>query len=321
MHPSIVRSRSATSLAFDPALLSRARAVAAVFALALFALVALYAAGGSPNALNHLGYLAIGLAAYEFGWRGSVPAALFVAALLGPIAHQLGMPTDGPQAWLTRAAAFVSVGGVTGWLFDRMRAAIAHAHEQTQRVKEREREAIVAFARGAEAKDEITGQHVNRIAATSTELAVAVGIGGDAAEHIGWAAMLHDIGKLHIPDRILLKPGPLDAEEWAIMRQHPIWGEEILRDGAGFETARRIARWHHEDFDGSGYPDGLAGARIPLEARIVRVADAFDAMTNDRPYARARTVEDALEEIDRFAGRQFDPELARVFIDLVRGRP
>jgi len=130
--------------------------------------------------------------------------------------------------------------------------------------------------------------------------------------------MLHDVGKLHVPDRILLKPGPLSAREWQVMRLHPVWGAEILAQGDGFELARRIARWHHENVDGSGYPDGLRGESIPLEARIVRIADAFDAMTDARPYRAARPVESALEELDRCAGSQFDPELVALFIDLVR---
>jgi hypothetical protein len=309
--------RWSTVPAIDTTLLPDPTAIAAVVALAVFALVALYVGGGSPNALNHLGYLSIGLAAYEFGWRGSLPSAILVTLLVGPVAAAIGMPNDGPQAWAMRGIAFVGLGSLIGLLFDRMRQERASAVREAQRVVDRQREAIVAFARGAEAKDEITGRHIVRVAEASTELAVATGLAPDIAEHIGWSATLHDIGKLHIPDRILLKPGPLDAEEWALMRLHPVWGESILREGEGFEIARRIARSHHEDFDGTGYPDGLAGDGIPLEARIVRVTDAFDAMTNDRPYARARTVAVALEELERYAGRQFDPELARLFIDIV----
>lgn len=110
----------------------------------------------------------------------------------------------------------------------------------------------------------------------------ATGLDAERATDIGWSAMLHDVGKLHVPDRILLKPGPLSPD------------------------------------DGSGYPDGLRGERIPLEARIVRIADAFDAMTHPRPYQPARAIEWALEELARYAGTQFDPELARLFIDQVR---
>lgn len=175
---------------------------------------------------------------------------------------------------------------------------------------------MVALARGAEARDTDTGDHIQRVHSLAEALAQAAALSADEAEAIGWAAMLHDVGKLHIPDRILLKPGPLNAEEWKLMRQHTVFGEAILSVGEGFETARRIARWHHENFDGSGYPDGLRRERIPLEARIVRVADAFDGITSDRPYKSARSVEWALAALRRYAGSQFDPELVALFIQL-----
>ncbi|MGH2356598.1 MAG: HD-GYP domain-containing protein, partial [Candidatus Limnocylindria bacterium] len=123
------------------------------------------------------------------------------------------------------------------------------------------------------------------------------------------------------PDRILLKPVPLSPDEWQIMRRHPLYGEQILREGTGFEMARRIARSHHENIDGSGYPDGLKGSQIPLEARIVRVTDAFDAITNVRPYKPARSVDWALDELTRYSGTQFDPDLVRLLLALVRDDP
>ncbi|MDT5286408.1 MAG: cyclic di-GMP phosphodiesterase, partial [Mycobacterium sp.] len=168
------------------------------------------------------------------------------------------------------------------------------------------------------AKDTDTGDHVVRVQLVAEELARAIGLDAEQAADIGWSAMLHDVGKLHVPDRILLKPGPLMTDEWEIMRRHPVWGAEILAQGEGFEVARRIARWHHENIDGSGYPDGLRGENIPLEARIVRIADSFDAMTHARPYKPARSMEWALEELLRCAGTQFDSELAILFIDQLR---
>jgi HD domain-containing protein len=294
------------------------RGVLGVVTLALMAAVVVKATGGSPNALTHLGYLSVILAAYLFGWPGAVSAGLLVGAFLGPLASATGMPNDGPQAWLTRSLAFVGIGAALGLLFDRMRSAVMATERRTIRLVEQEQAAIVAFARAAEAKDEATGEHVVRVQVTSEALARASGLDAADAERIGWAAMLHDVGKLHVPDRILLKPGPLDAEEWAIMRQHPVWGERILGDDAGFATARLIARWHHENLDGTGYPDGLAGARIPLEARIVRITDAFDAMTNRRPYCATLPFEEALAELDRWAGQQFDPELVATMIELIR---
>lgn len=241
-----------------------------------------------------------------------------MGALLGPVGASTGMPAEGLEGWLVRFAFFVGVGGVTGGLFDYVRGVAERWQATATEVVEREREGMLALARGAEAKDSDTGEHIRRVQLTSEALARAAGLTALEAAQIGWAAMLHDVGKLHVPDRILLKPGPLSAEEWVIMRQHPVWAEEILADGEGFELARHIARWHHENIDGTGYPDGLAGERIPLEARIVRVADAFDAITNRRPYAGARTFEEGLEELARCRGRMFDPDLVDLMITLMR---
>lgn len=292
---------------------------ASIAILALAAYAAVRSTGGSPNALNHLGYLPVVVAAYLHGWRGGLAAGLLTSLLLGPVPAVFQLPNvEGPAAWAVRAGAFVGVGVLVGGLFDRSRRATEVWRETALRVSERERDGMVALARGAEAKDTDTGEHVLRVQTTSRELARLAGFDATRAEDVGWAAMLHDVGKLHVPDRILLKPGPLDADEWAVMRQHPIWGEQILARGDGFELARRIARSHHENFDGTGYPDGLAGESIPLAARIVRVTDAFDAMTNRRPYSEPRTMEEALEELARWAGRQFDPDLVELMIRLVR---
>jgi HD-GYP domain-containing protein (c-di-GMP phosphodiesterase class II) len=264
-------------------------------------------------------YASIAVGAYLFGWRGGLPAGLLTAFLLGPAAYLLGLPNrDTTEAGIVRAAAYIGVGTLLGVLFDRLRDAIGHWKETARRIDERQRQAMVAFARGAEAKDHDTGEHIVRVQLVSQSLALATGIDEAEAERIGWAAMLHDVGKLHVPDAILTKPGPLTTDEWEVMQKHAIWGAEILSVGHSFETARRIARWHHENFDGTGYPDGLDRDQIPLDARIVRISDAFDAMTSNRCYARSRSVEEALEELHRCAGSQFDPELVRLMIDLVR---
>ena len=285
----------------------------------LVALVLVRLTGGSPNPLNHLGYLPVVLAGYLFGWRGGLVTAAYVAFLLGPLPTLASLPggIERADAWVIRGATFALVGGLTGYLFDHTRAATLGWRSAAVEISQRQRDGMVALARGAEAKDNDTGDHVVRVQLLAEELAAAAGVDAERAVDIGWSAMLHDVGKLHVPDRILLKPGPLSIGEWAIMRRHPVWGAEILAQGEGFEVARRIARWHHENIDGSGYPDGLRGERIPLEARIVRIADAFDAMTHPRPYQSARSIEWALEELARYAGTQFDPELARLFIDQV----
>jgi HD domain len=301
-----------------PLALRIAAGIAAVVLLEMLTYAVVGMTGGLPNAFGHLAYAGIVLAAYLYGWRGAVLAGLFGAFLVGPFADFSGMRNDGQQAWLTRGIAYTGVGFLTGLLFERARTSIRAWRDTALRVATREREGMVALARGAEAKDTDTGDHIKRVQRTSERLALASGTPVDDASAIGWAGMLHDVGKLHVPDRILLKPGPLSASEWAIMRKHPIWGEQILADAEGFALARKIARWHHENFDGTGYPDGIAGIHIPFEVRIVRVADAFDAMTHNRPYRKARSVEAALEELDRCSGLHFDPDLVRLLITIVR---
>ena len=292
---------------------------AAIAGTALAGFFIIRLSGGSPSPLDPLGYVPILLAAFLYGLRGSLAAGVLVAVLFGPTAAWLGLPggVEGPEAWLTRSVFFVGIAATTGVLFDQLHRNVDGWRTAAVTIAQRERDGMIALARGAEARDTDTGDHIHRVHSLSEALAQAAAVAPDEAEAIGWAAMLHDVGKLHIPDRILLKPGPLNAEEWELMRQHTVFGEAILSVGEGFETARHIARWHHENFDGSGYPDGLRHERIPLEARIVRVADAFDGITSIRPYHQARSVEWALAELKRYAGSRFDPELVAEFVHLV----
>src|SRR3954451_19624412 len=217
-------------------------------------------------------------------YPGLVAASL--GAFLVPFVMQAGQPinaTDPIYAliYLTGAAL---VPWTAGKLAQRRASALRTQLEVTTST---EREAVMALARAAEAKDHSTGDHVVRVGEIASSLALRSGMSPTEAEDVGFAAMLHDVGKLHLPDSILQKPGALTAEEWEIVKQHTIWGERILGSSAGFELARRIARWHHENFDGTGYPDQLRGASIPLAARIVRVADVFDALASARPYKEA----------------------------------
>ena len=131
--------------------------------------------------------------------------------------------------------------------------------------------------------------------------------------------MLNDIGKIGVPDAVLNKPGLLNEEEWEVMRRHPVTGAKILSGISGFERVADAVDKHHERFDGKGYPRGIAGEEIPVEARIISVVDAFDAMTNDRPYRGAMGREEALEELARESGKQFDPTVVGVLRGLLRG--
>lgn len=177
-----------------------------------------------------------------------------------------------------------------------------------------ERDAVVMLAQAAEAKDDDTGEHVQRVGRLCRRIAHDLGLEDRMADDVGFFSMIHDVGKIHVPDRILKKPGPLTPAEWDVMRRHTVHGERILVDRPGFRIARQITRSHHERWDGRGYPDGLAGSAIPLPARIVAVADVFDALTHARPYKPAWPLEQALAEIRTLSGAAFDPQVVEAFL-------
>lgn len=178
------------------------------------------------------------------------------------------------------------------------------------------REAMLrAFGVALERRDYETQGHTERVTALSVELAAALGFRGRELEAIRWGAYLHDIGKLSIPDRILLKPGPLTDEEWELMKRHTEIGYDMLRPIPFLPDAtRNIVRYHHERWDGSGYPSGLVGTDIPLEARIFAVVDVFDALAHDRPYKSGWPVHAAYEELERLAGKHLDPDIVGHFL-------
>jgi len=172
-------------------------------------------------------------------------------------------------------------------------------------------ELIQRLGRAAEFKDNETGLHVLRMSHISRILATKLGFNEAFCDDLLNAAPMHDIGKIGIPDHILLKPGRLDDIEMNVMKQHPQIGADILDNSSSslIQLAHSVALYHHEKWDGSGYPRGLKGEDIPIEARIVAVADVFDALTNKRPYKEAWSVEDTLKEIKEQSGRHFDPEV------------
>jgi putative two-component system response regulator len=178
-------------------------------------------------------------------------------------------------------------------------------------------EIVQRLGLAAEYKDNETGLHVIRMSHFSRILGIAAGMTENEADDLLHAAPMHDVGKIGIPDRILQKPGPLDAEEWKIMQGHVTIGAEIIgeHDGGMLALARQIALTHHEKYDGSGYPNGLAGEDIPLVGRIVAIADVFDALTSVRPYKKAWTEEDAVTFLREQKGRHFDPQLVDLFAD------
>ena len=180
---------------------------------------------------------------------------------------------------------------------------------------------VTALANAVEAKDAPTEHHCQRLAYLAARLAKQAGVEGAELDAIAYGALLHDVGKIGVPEAILAKAGPLDEDEWALMRRHPEIGERICAPLAAFAVFGPIIRHHHERWDGAGYPDGLRGEAIPVGARVVALVDAFDAMTHHRVYRRARSVEDALDEVEQLAGRQFDPDLAPLLVADLAAQP
>jgi len=175
------------------------------------------------------------------------------------------------------------------------------------------------LSRAIEARDPYTRGHCARVTEIAEAIALRLGWSDERIELLRVGGPLHDIGKLGVSDDVLGKAGGLEDHELAQIREHPRIGAKILLRVASFRDALPYVLYHHERWDGTGYPTGKAGEEIPLEARVLAVADAFDAMTSDRPYRRALTREEALAEVERCAGTQFDPQIARVFLDLFRG--
>lgn len=174
------------------------------------------------------------------------------------------------------------------------------------------------LARTAESKDPTMGSHVERIYGYTLLLARGLGLGEERAVEIAEASMLHDVGKLVIPERILEKAGPLTPEEFRVIQRHPLEGVQILGTSPVFDFARDIVHWHHERWDGSGYPDGLQGKEIPIPAAIVAVADVYDALTSRRAYKDPWNPEKAIAELEAVAGVLLYPEGVEVFVGLWR---
>jgi putative two-component system response regulator len=191
--------------------------------------------------------------------------------------------------------------------------------ERTHQIRETRLQVVQRLGRAAEYRDNETGQHILRMSHSSALLARHLGWNNDQCEIMLHASPMHDVGKIGIPDRILLKPGKLTPEEWLIMQKHASIGGDILSgdDSELLQMAREIALTHHEKWDGSGYPLGLAENAIPISGRIVALADVFDALTSERPYKKAWEVDAALDLIREQSGKHFDPSIVAVFLQLV----
>ncbi len=183
-----------------------------------------------------------------------------------------------------------------------------------------ETDVVSALVSALQERDRYTGDHSESVVGVAGRVAEALAIAPAEVERIRTAALLHDIGKVGVPDGILHKNGPLDESEWELMREHPAIGERILRAIPGMGQVAKIVRHEHERWDGAGYPDGLAGDQIPIGSRIILACDAYHAMTSDRPYRAAMPHSDAVAELGKHAGSQFDPDVCQALVGYLYGR-
>lgn len=249
-------------------------------------------------------------------------AALFARRVSRPIgrlaetSHQIAAGRFGGRVEVAELATSELVGLAED--FNRMSGEMADHVRRLEEAARLNRELFLgtlrAFVAAVDAKDPYTRGHSERVAALARTLARHLGLGGERAQRIWIAALVHDVGKIGIDDRILKKGGQLTDEEFALMRQHPVIGAEILESIEPLRDTLPVVRWHHECWNGRGYPDGLRGDDIPLEARIVSVADTFDAVTTHRPYQEAYALDFAVETIERLAGSRFDAKVVTAFL-------
>ena len=253
--------------------------------------------------------IAILLAAARLGLRAALATAGAASGLFAihVVRQWAGLPMVQADQWAA-LVDFWLVAGVAGALFERVRrdaAELRVAHEET----------LAALAGSLELREPYTGGHSRRVRGYSLLLAEEMGLTDDEFRTgLARGALLHDIGKIGIPDRILLKEASLTGDEWRLMRRHPDLGASLLGDIPFLQKTRELVRAHHERHDGSGYPRGLAGEGIPLEARIFSVADAFDALTTNRPYRPGASWTEATRQIAEGHGSQFAPEIVDAFL-------
>ncbi|ARV17006.1 Cyclic di-GMP phosphodiesterase response regulator RpfG [Curvibacter sp. AEP1-3] len=228
----------------------------------------------------------------------------------------LAKPVDKVE-FLARAKNMLSLSSARRKLADHAEWLSSEVRKATEVILQRERDTVFRLCKAAEFRDPETGAHILRMAHYSQLIAKKLGLPPEEQELLLEAAPMHDIGKVGITDNILLKPGRLDAAEFEIMKQHAAFGYELLKNSNSrvLQAGAEIALGHHEKYDGSGYPQGLKGEAIPIFSRIVAVADVFDALTSERPYKKAWSLEQAVDFLNAGSGTHFDPRCVQAFLD------
>lgn len=307
-------------LVWEPAGLFRFLHLALVASLLLAVAYVVSITGGTPNPFVHLMYLPILLAAAGSGARVGTAVGLLAGVLMGPY-QQVALAAEGqPEGgWLVRTLIYCVIGGGAGLVFQRLRRSLRATRELAERLARGYGNTLRTLAALVAERDEQTGGHCERVAYHAHALGQRLGVKGHDLETLWWAGLLHDLGKVGIPEYILRKPGRLTPEEYREVQRHAELGAQILLSASPeFAAIAQAVRAHHERWDGKGYPQGLSGQEIPLFARILAVADVFEVLTSRRPYREPSSVAEALTELQRNAGSQFDPRVVEALLQLVR---
>ena len=265
----------------------------------------------APGALDAVGRILRSLESLEVGGVRGQSASAGVASLV---------PGQTPESLIAAAIAALEAARVSGGGRAEVFSAGGDRAIEAEALSGVHGEVIAALASALGERDRYTGDHSESVVDLAAKVGESLALDTAQIGRLRTAALLHDIGKVGVPDEILHKPGPLDEREWEIMRQHPVIGERIIRAIPGMGAIARAVRHEHERWDGRGYPDGLAGERIPIEARIILACDAYHAMVSDRPYRKAMSHREAITELTTNAGTQFDPQVIEALVGYLYGR-
>ena len=290
-----------------------------VLAVLVACMLLLRAATPANFVLVHSLYFPILLAAFWFRLPGGVLGGLLAGVAASPYVVGAATPSEYQVgAWLVRSVFFLGFGVAVGYmcrLLAHRQARLESKNKQLARTYARTLKSLVFLL---EHHDEETSTHCERVAANALRLGEELDFNSNDLELLYWAAYLHDIGKLASPARMLLKEGPLSPEEYEVMKRHTTIGSQALSHiSKDFVPVAEAVLTHHERWDGKGYPKGLKGEAIPLFGRILAVVDSFEAMTSDRPYRRAMTTEAAAAVLREESGKQFDPRVVGIYLDLI----
>ncbi|HET9229458.1 MAG TPA: HD-GYP domain-containing protein [Thermoanaerobaculia bacterium] len=285
--------------------------------IALLLVERLVAVSADPQLARQIGWNLVAIALCS-GALSAVLAGFVVWRIHLPLRRLARTMSSMAQSGELQGEFPASGGGAEVQLIEETFRGLVVSLEESQRARERSYvEAVGAIVTAADARDQETTGHSFRVALYAVELARGLGVSGEELKAIEWGALLHDVGKMVVPDDILRKGSPLDEDEWLIMKQHPSWGFEMLAEVSFLQPASLdLIYSHHERWDGKGYPRGLAGPEIPLGTRIFAVVDTYDAITSDRPYRRACPHATAMAELQRVAGQQLDPDVVAAFREI-----